>query len=91
MADLQTRRYVVTGRVQGVGFRWYVEREAAQLDLKGWVRNRDDGSVEVMATGTPEQLRSLRARLQEGPRAARVDFVQESSAPYLETQYFRID
>ena len=91
MADLQTRRYVVTGRVQGVGFRWFVEREAAQLDIKGWVRNRDDGSVEVMATGTPEQLRSLRARLQEGPRAARIDFVQESSAPYLETHYFRID
>jgi len=54
------------------------------------VRNREDGSVEVMATGTPEQQRTLRSRLREGPRAARVDMVQESSAPYLEAQSFRI-
>ncbi len=90
MPDLETRRYVVTGRVQGVGFRWFVEREAAQLEMKGWVRNREDGSVEVMATGTPEQQRSLRAKLRQGPRAARVDMVQESSAPYLEAHSFRI-
>ena len=91
MPDLETRRYVVNGRVQGVGFRWFVEREAAQLGIKGWVRNREDGSVEVMATGTTEQQRSLRAKLREGPRAARVDMVQESSAPYLEAQSFRIE
>jgi acylphosphatase len=91
MSNLETRRYVVTGRVQGVGFRWFVEREAAQLDMKGWVRNREDGSVEVMATGTPEQQRSLRGKLREGPRAARVDMVQESTAPYLEAQSFRIE
>jgi len=91
MAELQTRRYVVTGRVQGVGFRWFVEREAAQLSIKGWVRNREDGSVEIMATGTAEQLRSLRAKLNEGPRAARVDMVQESSAPYLDAQSFHIE
>jgi len=90
MPDLETRRYLVTGRVQGVGFRWFVEREAAQLSIAGWVRNREDGSVEVMATGTPEQLRSLKSKLQQGPRAARVDVVQESSAPYLDTQSFRI-
>ena len=90
MPVLETRRYVVTGRVQGVGFRWFVEREAAQLNMAGWVRNRDDGSVEVMATGAPEQQRSLRAKLRQGPRAARVDMVQESSAPYLEAQSFRI-
>jgi acylphosphatase len=91
MADFETRRYVVTGRVQGVGFRWFVEREAAQLGMAGWVRNREDGSVEVMATGTPEQQRKLRSKLREGPRAARVDMVQESSAPYLEAQSFRIE
>ncbi len=91
MADLQTRRYVVTGRVQGVGFRWFVEREAAQIGIAGWVRNREDGSVEVMATGTPEQQRTLRSRLQSGPRAARVDQVQESRAPFLEAQSFRIE
>ena len=91
MPDLETRRYVVTGRVQGVGFRWFVEREAAQIGIAGWVRNREDGSVEVMATGTVEQQRLLRSKLREGPRAARVDMVQESSAPYLEAQSFRIE
>jgi len=91
MPNLETRRYVITGRVQGVGFRWFVEREAAQLGIAGWVRNREDGCVEVMATGTPEQQRALRTRLQQGPRAARVDQVQESTAPFLEAQSFRIE
>ena len=79
--------------MQGVGFRWFVEREASQKSaIAGWVRNREDGSVEVMATGTREQHRSLRSKLQQGPRAARVDEVQESSAPFLEAQWnFRIE
>ena len=89
--DRETRRYVVSGRVQGVGFRWFVEREAAQIGVTGWVRNRDDSSVEVMATGSREQLRSLRQRLERGPRAARVDQVQEASAPYLEAHSFHIE
>ena len=54
--DRETRRYMVSGRVQGVGFRWFVEREAAVLGITGWVRNRENGSVEVMATGTREQI-----------------------------------
>ena len=88
--ELETRRYVVTGRVQGVGFRWFVEREAALIGITGWVRNRENGTVEVMATGAREQLRSLRTRLQEGPRAARVEEVQESSAPFLDAKSFGI-
>ena len=88
--DLETRRFVVTGRVQGVGFRWFVEREAALIGITGWVRNRENGTVEVMATGAREQLRSLRTRLQEGPRAARVEEVQESSAPFLDAKSFGI-
>lgn len=90
MPDVETRRYVVSGRVQGVGFRWFVEREAAQLGLGGWVRNCHDGDVEVMATGTAEQLRALRQKLQEGPRAARVDHVSESKASLLETGSFQV-
>jgi len=90
MANLETRRYLISGRVQGVGFRWFVEREAAQLGLAGWVRNCDNGDVEVMATGTPDQLRSLRQKLQQGPRAARVDYVSEAKAPLLETSSFQI-
>ena len=59
MADLQTRRYLISGRVQGVGFRWFVEREAALIGITGWVRNCDTSDVEVMATGTREQLAAL--------------------------------
>ena len=74
------RRFLVRGRVQGVGFRWFVEREAQLLRIAGWVRNNHDGSVEVLAMGTRDQLAGLRSRLQDGPRAARVDDVEESEA-----------
>jgi acylphosphatase len=77
---LHARRFLVRGRVQGVGFRWFVEREARILGLAGWVRNNADGAVEVLAQGTREQLSGLRTRLQQGPRAARVDDVDESDA-----------
>jgi acylphosphatase len=90
--EIQARRFIVRGRVQGVGFRWYVEREAHMLGIAGWVRNNHDGSVEVLAIGTRDQLLGLRSRLQEGPRAARVDDVQELEAkaiPGLNT--FRIE
>ncbi len=76
----QARRFLVRGRVQGVGFRWFVEREADILKLAGWVRNNPDGTVEVLAIGTREQVADLRLRLQQGPRAARVDNVEESEA-----------
>ena len=79
-SNVQTRRFLVRGRVQGVGFRWFVEREAHILRITGWVRNNHEGCVEVLAMGTTEQLAGLRSRLQEGPRAARVDDVEESEA-----------
>ena len=90
--DTQTKQFVVRGRVQGVGFRWFVEREAKTLGISGWVRNNSDGSVQVLATGTRDQLFGLRSRLQQGPRAARVDDVEELDAkpvPGLNT--FRIE
>jgi len=77
---IETRRYLVRGRVQGVGFRWFVEREAHMLGIAGWVRNNHDGSVEVLAQGTRDQLSGLHSRLREGPRAARVDGVEVSDA-----------
>ncbi|HUO14946.1 MAG TPA: acylphosphatase [Verrucomicrobiae bacterium] len=77
----EAKRYIVRGRVQGVGFRWFVEREAHQLGIAGWVRNNHDGSVEVLAQGTRDQLSGLHSRLREGPRAARVDAVEVSDAP----------
>jgi len=76
----QTRRFLVHGRVHGVGFRWFVEREAHVLQIAGWVRNNPNGTVEVLAMGTREQLAGLRSRLQEGPRAARVDRVEDFDA-----------
>jgi acylphosphatase len=88
----EARRFLVRGRVQGVGFRWFVEREAQILGIAGWVRNNSDSSVEVLAMGTREQLSGLRSRLQEGPRASRVDDVQESNAkPVSGLKTFRIE
>ena len=79
------RRFIVRGRVQGVGFRWFVEREASQLGLVGWVRNNEDSTVELLAAGSAEQLSYLRHRLQDGPRAARVDAIDEYEATPDET------
>ena len=57
--------FLIQGRVQGVGFRWYVQREAG---LRGWVRNTEEGEVEVVASGTAKVLGELRASLRRGPR-----------------------
>lgn len=69
------KHFLVKGRVQGVGFRWFVHREAAELGLRGWVRNTEDGHVEVLAAGEPEDLNELQAALREGSRGSRVDQV----------------
>ena len=66
---------VVHGHVQGVGFRYFVQRRASALGLAGWVRNNDDGSVEAVAEGPRERLEALRSALEQGPRLARVDRV----------------
>jgi acylphosphatase len=71
------RHYLIKGRVQGVGFRWFVHREAAALELNGWVRNTEDGHVEVVAAGDPEQLAELETALHKGSRGSRVDAVVE--------------
>jgi acylphosphatase len=69
--------YLVKGRVQGVGFRWFVQREAAEIGLRGWVRNTDQGHVEVLAAGEPSELAELKDALQKGSRGSRVDAVLE--------------
>jgi acylphosphatase len=61
-------RLIVQGRVQGVGYRWWAVGEARRLGLDGWVRNRADGSVELVAAGTPEELDRLQAACRRGPR-----------------------
>jgi acylphosphatase len=73
------RHYLVRGRVQGVGFRWLVHREAGARGLKGWVRNTDTGEVEIMVAGSEEKLAELRSVLERGSRGSRVDAVIESN------------
>jgi acylphosphatase len=71
------QHFLVKGRVQGVGFRWFVQREAAEIGLRGWVRNTESGHVEVMAAGEPDQLEDLQLALAKGSRGSRVDEVIE--------------
>lgn len=66
---------MVRGDVQGVGFRYFVQRNADQLGLRGWVRNNDDGTVEVVAEGQRPELEQLKRALEEGPRMAHVERV----------------
>jgi acylphosphatase len=79
------RHYLIKGRVQGVGFRWFVHREAAALGLRGWVRNTDDGHVEVVAAGDPEVLAELQTALHKGSRGSRVDALIEHELAESET------
>jgi acylphosphatase len=69
-------RFVVTGRVQGVGFRAAVQRKALFLGISGWVRNRDDGAVEGLAGGNISDLETFREFLRKGPPSAHVTQVQ---------------
>lgn len=66
----------VDGRVQGVGYRAFVEMNAVDLGLTGWVRNRRDGSVEAVLQGAPETIDEMLALCRKGPPAARVDGVE---------------
>jgi len=66
----------VHGRVQGVGFRWFVVEKANELKLSGWVRNRQDGKVEIAAAGAPDDLKKLEAAVRAGPRGARVEEIR---------------
>ncbi|MEO6802626.1 MAG: acylphosphatase [Granulicella sp.] len=69
--------FLVKGRVQGVGFRWYIHREAAQIGLRGWVRNTADGHVEIVAAGELVPLDELKVAIRKGSRGSRVDRVVE--------------
>jgi acylphosphatase len=88
---VEARRYFVRGRVQGVGFRWFVERAAVELGLTGYVRNLDDGRVEVYATGPPQKLSELAGLLWKGPRWSDVRGVEESEQPVQRHASFRIE
>jgi len=75
-------RFLVYGHVQGVGFRWWVWRQATSLGLRGLARNLRDGSVEVIAEGADSALGELERALAHGPPAAQVERVERSPVPH---------
>lgn len=81
-----TRHLLIFGRVQGVGFRFHSERKALELGVTGWVRNRRDGSVEIMVQGKPEAVEAMIAWARRGPASARVSEVRitEGSGEFVE-------
>ena len=80
--EKQTRRYFVSGIVQGVGFRFFVQREAQKLRVGGYTRNLLDGRVEVLAIGSPKQLDAMKSALERGPRFSSVSGVHEEESEH---------
>ena len=81
--ETQAKRFFVSGRVQGVGFRFFAERTATRLGVSGFVRNLYDGRVEVYAVGSAEQIVAMKEALARGPRTAEVYRVDEEDAEIL--------
>jgi acylphosphatase len=84
------RRFLISGRVQGVGYRYFAERSAHATGVTGWARNLDSGHVEVYGNGTAAQLDDFEVRLRIGPRFADVRSVEASEVPVLELSGFHI-
>lgn len=85
------RRYLVRGRVQGVGFRYFTQAAAMRAGVAGWVRNRPDGTVEIAAAGEADALERLEQEIRRGPAGARVDQVAVSDDPAAATdEHFAI-
>lgn len=87
---MTARRYLISGRVQGVGFRYYAVREAKALGVVGWVRNLMDGRVEVIAAGDDTVLHAFESRLWQGPPHARVAAVDSEPAQTPDWTDFRV-
>ena len=87
---MPTKRYLVSGRVQGVGFRYYVLQTASRLGMRGEVRNMPDGRVECLAAGDSDQHRKLHEALKRGPAMSRVTEVLEGNAPEFSGGGFQI-
>jgi len=84
------RHVLVSGRVQGVGFRWHARGKAEELGLAGWVRNLPDGRVEVWMEGEEQDVQTLRTWLQTGPPAAKVTGVEEAERPLKNLSRFDV-
>ena len=85
------RLFFVRGRVQGVGYRYFAQRAAAELGLEGYARNLPDGRVEVYAAGPEDKLSELSGQLRLGPRWADVRGVEEREAAVQQYGSFRIE
>jgi acylphosphatase len=81
MSRAMRLKAVIRGEVQGVGFRWAVQRQAGQLGLTGYAENLPDGSVRVEAEGDPDRLDQLESFLHQGPRWAEVDSLESERSP----------
>lgn len=90
MGAIKARRFLISGRVQGVGYRYFAEHSAHETGVTGWARNLDDGRVEVHANGTAQRLDDFESRLRQGPRFADVRSVESSEAAVLELSGFHI-
>lgn len=86
-----TSRFLISGRVQGVGFRWFTQRTAQKLGITGWVRNLPDGRVEAIGQGPPEALGAFESALKSGPRFASVEHVEKADDPHDTNTYKSFD
>ncbi|MCZ6696135.1 MAG: acylphosphatase [Acidobacteria bacterium] len=82
---MRATRYLITGIVQGVGFRFFTERAARSLGLRGYVRNRRDGRVEAVAAGSVENLEAFMGQLRVGPAGAKVDGIMTDETELNQT------
>lgn len=78
---MQHKRYLISGRVQGVSYRRFAEREAQALNLSGLARNLKDGRVEILASGSHERLSMFESRLAQGPSLSRVEKIEKEDVP----------
>jgi len=92
MTSVVARRFVITGEVQGVGYRFFAQRAAARHQVAGYIKNLDDGRVEALAEGLTHSVESFKHDLAAGPAFARVDYLEEISVePTGSYASFRIE
>ena len=92
MSTIIARRYLISGEVQGVGYRYFTQRSSARHQVRGYVRNLDDGRVEVHAEGSPKAIEEFRLDLAAGPSGSRVGMIEETVLdPTRQYSAFRIE
>jgi len=85
MSEAEARRWLVVGKVQGVGYRYFARQAARAIGVRGWIRNLPDGSCEVQVAGTADTLQRFREELLRGPRGARVEGIEEERLVQVQT------